>query len=84
MEPDSKDPVSKDLKNMVPLGVFLGYLLFAGFLYIYQQITLKHFDSTDFAWRLFTPFIIIKFQWTDLVCYGLMVVSFFLVSRLPD
>lgn len=56
------------------LGFVAGYLLFAGFLVLYQLISIRHFDSDDFFWRLLTP-VSLKFQWTDLVCYVLLVLS---------
>ena len=54
------------------LGFVVGYVLFASLLYLMRQ---SGVDSDHFGWRLFTPFILIKFQWTDLVCYALILLS---------
>jgi len=53
------------------LGIVVGYLLFSGFLVLYQLKAIGHFDENDFVWRLLTPFAL-KFQWTDIVCYALI------------
>ena len=68
-------------KATVFLGFVAGYLLFAGFLVLYQLQSIGHFDSDDFLWRLLTP-VSLKFQWTDLVCYVLLVLAMMGVHKL--
>ena len=67
-------PLAKGEKVAGFLGFIIGYILFACFLALYLTKTLGHFDSTEFALRLITPFSF-RFHWTDMVCYGLLLVS---------
>jgi hypothetical protein len=57
------------------LGFVVGYALFASFLFLYWKTRQGGVDSNYFGWRLFTPFILIKFQWTDFACYALILLS---------
>jgi hypothetical protein len=64
------------------LGFVVGYALFAGFLFLYLKTSQGGVDSSDLGWRLFTPFILIKGQWTDFVCYAIIVLSVFGIAKI--